>query len=357
MKQAHPRRHPIAKTARVFYLAVILFVGVTISYAADPIIIDHACTDITKIPQTAIEQAKTTLHIGYGHTSHGSQLTTGMSGLVGFANGGGLGLSLSMDILAWNNGGNDGALDLEEGANYGTGWLDHDCGYYPDWVNETREYLDDPSHSDVNVIIWSWCGQVASRTEQSMIDTYLAPMSQLEADYPDVKFIYMTGHANGTGETGNVHQRNQQIRNYCEANGKILYDFYDIECYDPDGTYFGDKFVLDSCRYDGNGDGSPWNDDANWAIEWQNSPHSEGIDWYICEAAHTQPLNANRKAYAAWWLWSRLAGWNPSAIDNCPSDIDKDLDVDGLDLAYYGGAEAEIALEDFAVKFGNVECF
>jgi hypothetical protein len=33
------------------------------------------------------------------------------------------------------------------------------------------------------------------------------------------------------------------------------------------------------------------------------------VDWYECGAAHTQPLNANRKAYAAWALFARLAGW------------------------------------------------
>jgi hypothetical protein len=263
-------------------------------------IIDHTCTDITIIPESALTQAKSMLHIGYGHTSHGSQLTTGMTGLITFANNGGLGLSHPQDIFDWNNGGINGALDLEEGDGYGSGWLDHDCGYYPAWVNETREYLDDPSHADVNVIIWSWCGQVSSRSEQEMIDTYLSPMSQLELDYPNVKFVYMTGHADGTGETGNLHLRNQQIRNYCIANNKVLYDFYDIECYDPDGSYFGDKNVNDDCSYTG----------GNWAIEWQNS-HIEGMDWYNCSAAHTQPLNANLKAYAAWLLWASLAGWAP----------------------------------------------
>ncbi len=263
-------------------------------------IIDHTCIDITAIPQAAIEQAKSDLHIGYGHTSHGSQLTTGMTGLVGFANGGGLGLSHPTDIFAWNNGGTGGALDLEEGASYGSGWLELDCGYYPSWVDETEEYLDDASHADVNVIIWSWCGQASSRTEQSMIDTYLDPMDQLEAQYPGVTFVYMTGHADGSGEMGNLHLRNQQIRDYCIANDKVLFDFYDIECYNPDGVYFGDQYVSDDCSYTG----------GNWAIEWQDS-HVEDVDWYSCTAAHTQPLNANLKAYACWWLWATLAGWDP----------------------------------------------
>ena len=76
--------------------------------AAEPIIVDHTCTDITFIPQSAIEAAKANLHIAYGHTSHGSQITTGMAGLVGFANGGGLGLALPADIFDWNNGGTGG---------------------------------------------------------------------------------------------------------------------------------------------------------------------------------------------------------------------------------------------------------
>jgi hypothetical protein len=36
-----------------------------------------------------------------------------------------------------------------------------------------------------------------------------------------------------------------------------------------------------------------------------------GVDWYDCSSAHSEPLNANMKAYAAWWLWARLAGWDP----------------------------------------------
>jgi len=293
-----------ARKLQISFMVLLLSIqsGWHSHICAQGTIIDHTCTDITQIPESAIVQAKETLHIGYGHTSHGSQLTTGMTGLIGFANNGGLGLSHPQDIFKWNNGGTDGALDLEEGDGYGTGWLDHDCGY-SGWVDETRTYLDDASHSDVNVIIWSWCGQVSGYTEQQMTDSYLLPMSQLESDYPNVTFVYMTGHAEGTGESGNLHIRNQQIRDYCITNNKVLYDFYDIECYDPDGTYFGDKNVDDDCSYTG----------GNWATEWQNS-HTVNVDWYSCTSSHSQPLNANRKAYAAWWLWSELAGWNPLLI-------------------------------------------
>jgi hypothetical protein len=288
----------------IFFSAVLILILSSV-LSAEPIIIDHQTTDITKIPQAAIEQAKANLHIAYGHTSHGSQLTTGMTGLVAFANGGGLGLSFPKDLFQWNDGGTGGALDLEEGDGYGSGWLDHDCGSYPNWVKETREYLNDKSHSDVNVVIWSWCGQASRYTEQQMIDNYLAPMSQLERDYPHITFVYMTGHADGSGETGNLHLRNQQIRTYCLANDKVLYDFYDIECYDPDGNYYGDKLVDDECNYDSDGDGTR---DANWAVAWQRT-HTKGVDWYDGSPAHTEALNGNRKAYAAWWLWARLGGW------------------------------------------------
>ena len=53
------------------------------------IIIDHHCTDISAIPLEAIMAAKANLHIAYGHTSHGSQLVSGMNGLIPYANAGG----------------------------------------------------------------------------------------------------------------------------------------------------------------------------------------------------------------------------------------------------------------------------
>lgn len=287
-----------------------------------PIVVDHNDTDITTLGQADMQLAKDTLHIVYGHTSHGSQLTTGMDGLVGFANGGGLGLSLPTDFFAWNNGGTGGALDLHDGGMGG------DVGYYPQWVNETRNYLDNPANADTNVVIWSWCGQVSWKYSSGVLDSeYLTPMNQLELDYPDVTFVYMTGHVD-IGNDANNKMANQMIRDYVTTNNKVLYDFADIERYDPDGTYF--EFVNDNCNYYEYAGGPLL---GNWATEWQNS-HVEGVDWYDCYSAHSEPLNANRKAYAAWALWTRIA--SPS----CPPDINGDTVVDSQDFTAFLNAFA-----------------
>ena len=255
----------------------------------DGLIIDHTTVKLASIPSEWISAAKGNLSIAYSHTSHGSQLTQGMSGLVSFKG----------ETYAWNKGGVNGALDLHDYA------VNGDLGN-PDrtaWASGTRTYLG--ANPQVNVIIWSWCGQLSNASEAD-ITTYLTLMDLLEYDFPEVKFVYMTGHLDGSGLTGNLHLRNEQIRDFCRKNKKILYDFADIECYDPDGTYFGDKKPNDACDYDTDGDGSR---DGNWATEWQ-STHTQGVDWFNCSAAHSQPVNANQKAYAAWWLWARLAGWN-----------------------------------------------
>lgn len=284
-------------------LFLILFLGIfglAGNSKADAIIIDHNTRKLGSIPVQWINSAKASLHIGYQHSSHGSQVTTGMAGLVAWKG----------SLYAFNNGGSTGALDLRDDDLYLYGYLTstvqaEDLGN-PDrtsWIANTRNYLN--AKPQINVIMWSWCGQVSTATEAD-INTYLSSMSQLELEFPNVKFVYMTGHVDGDDITSNLHVRNDQIRKYCRDNNKILYDFADIESYDPDGNYFGDWRLTDGCYYDRNKD---WTYEGNWAIEWQNS-HTKGVDWYDCSAEHTQPLNGNMKAYAAWWLWARLAGWN-----------------------------------------------
>ncbi len=252
-------------------------------------VVDHSSTALNVIPVSWVEKAKSDLKIAYGHTSHGSQIVTGMEGLVTFKG----------NRYAFSPDGSNGSLTLHDTPFQGASDLGN-----PDrtsWAAATRTYL--AGHPEVNVIIWSWCGQVSSATPAD-IDVYLNLMSDLEKDYPGVRFVYMTGHLDGGGLTGNLHLRNEQIRAFCRANKKVLFDFADIETYDPDGRYFGDKHPNDNCDYDSDGNGSR---DRNWATEWQNAHPGE---WYSCSSAHSQPLNANLKAYAAWYLWARLAGWS-----------------------------------------------
>ena len=93
----------------------------------------------------------------------------------------------------------------------------------------------------------------------------------------------------------------------------MLYDFADIESHDPDGVYYA--FPQDNCDYYASRTGVLL---GNWAREWQDA-HEQGVDWYECSSAHSEPLNANQKAYAAWWLFARLGGW-PGPSDEIASD-------------------------------------
>ncbi|MCK4538710.1 MAG: hypothetical protein KAV42_07940 [Candidatus Krumholzibacteria bacterium] len=253
-------------------------------------IVDHTCCDITVIPRQAIQDAIDGLVIAYGHTSHGSQLISGMDELAAF---------LGDDLYNHSMDGAGNTLELRDKVMPG----DLGAPNWTSWEDTTRTYLS--SHPDVNVIIWSWCGEVSGATEEN-INTYLFLMSGLETDYPDVSFVYMTGHLDGQPPGFTIHVRNQQIRDYCIDNDKILYDFADIESYDPDGNYYADKRAADNCDYDSNGD---TNRDANWALDWQEAHPGE---WYECWPLHTQHLNGNLKAYAAWYLWARLGGWDGS---------------------------------------------
>ena len=281
----------------VLLLAAVLGGPAAASRTA-PVIVDHTSADLRPIPASAIGAAKADLHIAYGHTSHGSQLVDGMAGLTTFA-----GAPLAPSAYAFNEGGAGGALDLDD---Y---FAEGDLGNpdFSSWATRTRAYLDRPENRGTNVVLWSWCGQVSWATGAN-IDTYLSLMSGLEHDYPAVTFVYMTGHLDGSGTDGNLNLRNNQIRAFCRANNRVLYDFADIESYDPDGNGFLARGANDNCDYDG----------GNWALQWQ-ARHVEGRDWYGCPSAHSQALNANRKAYAAWHLFARLAGWSPGGTTPTPT--------------------------------------
>jgi hypothetical protein len=164
-----------------------------------------------------------------------------------------------------------------------------DLGHNGDlaWETATRAFLQSPQSAGYNVIVWSWCGGVSDNDEAG-IDAYLGAMSALENDYPDRTFVYMTGHTDGSGQNGTLRRMNRRIRDYCVAHGKVLFDFEDIESWDPAGTYYPDI-----------------SDDCAWCTTW-----CAGHACPSCgDCAHSHCYNCYRKGKAFWWMMARVAGW------------------------------------------------
>lgn len=254
---------------------------------AQGLIIDHSCTDIAQVPATWIQTAKTQFRIGYGHTSHGSQIMTGIATLYSQ-------LGSPYDYTSSSSG-------LVVGKFLNDYWASGDLGASGDltWRDSTVEMLNMPGN-DRNVVLWSWCGGVSGNTA-SGINAYLQAMDELEQMWPGVTFIYMTGHLDGTGTSGNLNQMNELIRQFCRANNKTLFDFADIESYDPDGNEFLSRNADDGCNYTG----------GNWADAW-SAAHPGDPLCANCSCAHSKALNCNLKGRAFWWMMARLAGWTDS---------------------------------------------
>jgi hypothetical protein len=268
----------------------------TASPTPGAIIIDHRCTDLGRVPTDRIAQARTQFRIAYGHTSHGSQVVTGIQAIRG-AEGSNYYYTSASGFRA--------GVFLNDAHPSGDLGSSGDLG----WRDRTRDLLN-RSDNDRNVVLWSWCGGVSSSTE-AQINAYLNAMDQLEQQYPQVKFIYMTGHLDGTGMSGTLNQRNEQIRSFCRERRKVLFDFADIESFDPDGALdYRERLANDNCDYDSNADNRH---DRNWATDWHSAHPGTTLAQHASacgSCAHSQKLNCSLKGRAFWWMMARLAGWN-----------------------------------------------
>lgn len=239
-------------------LVSLLFPSITMGASA--IIADHTtCSKFDSIPAARFQQIRSTTKIFYGHTSHGSQIVTGLQMLRKQEPS-----KYAKPTIREADG-----IDLGDSA----------------WVTRTRTHLAD--YLNTNVVIWSWCGQLSWYTTQQ-VNQYLSQMNELEQAYPNVTFIYMTGHLDGNGPRNTLYKNNRTIRTYCRTRNKVLFDFADIESYNPNGAYF--PFNTDACE---------------WCLSWCETNTCPSC----VDCAHSHCFNCFQKGKAFWWLLARLTGW------------------------------------------------
>ncbi len=285
-------------------LLILFIAGSNTKTQAQAIIIDHSCENLSQIPDEWVDSVQENLKWHYAHTSHGSQLTTGLQRIedndatYSYARGSS---SLPSEADAFC------VFDGQEGDTY----------ISPDeyWetqsgTNKTRSVLT--NNPTLNISQWSWCTQVNSYSE-SQIQAYLDSISTLEDEYPNVTFVYMTGNAQATGSSGyNRYLNNEHIRQYCRDNNKILFDFADLDSWWFNPT--SETWEQNTYEYEGH----------TIPVE-----HSE---FNGDEAGHTTFASCEQKGRAVWWLMARVAGWDEGT--SVINEISKDPSEYQLDQNY-----------------------
>lgn len=266
---------------KAFALVLVQSVLLASPCFPEAILVDHSNTDLSLIPDSWIETVKTNIKVYYGHTSHGQQLVTGLE-MIKSAFG------KKYDVFVYSR-----SLPNVERALSVRNTSDT---YNPEDFFETVDAAI-AKDQKINVVMYGWCSQPNGGNWKILLRKYTARMNEFEKRYPNITFVYMTAHAQRRDCEGcNRHQFNEGLRKYCKDNGKVLFDFGDID------AWYGETM---------NSYISPsWCECAGKSLPVEHARFGGGSGEGPC--AHTNAESCTTKGRAAWWLLARIAGWNPS---------------------------------------------
>ena len=193
------------------------------------VVFDHRHADLGAIPGDCLAHLKDGSFVfHYAHRSHGSQIIVGADAIEADMPTYGFEASWcsvpdETDVFKmW-----DGMV--ADNLVYADQYWATDAG-----LTALRGILT--ANPSITYSMWAWSFEINEETQQS-IQEYLDVISALEVEFPNVTFVYMTGPAQGEYMAVNRFERNKQIRDFAVANGKVLYDFEDLEAW-YDGDYY-----------------------------------------------------------------------------------------------------------------------
>lgn len=275
--------------ATIYLLLVSLLMSCTgmpvvrLDVPSGPTVVDHRALG-QKVPQPYIQKAKQTIGMYYGHTSHGEQPIVGLE-MIESQNS-----SYSVNI--------DNKYFLSQNSSVSI----LDVPYVPPehfWASARgRKSLESllRANAGINLVMWAWCGQMGHYSP-TQVREYLDVMAGFEDQFPDVVFVYVTGHAQYGGLKGYTRFKNNNlIRSWVldhPDRQRVLYDFADLDTWwlDPETQ----KWEQSTYIFISGGR------TLSIPIEHQRFRGEE--------QSHTTYESCLQKGRATWWMFSVLSGW------------------------------------------------
>lgn len=269
----------------------IIFLAAVPVVFGQGLVADHEY-DFNAVTSDLIDRVKTQVKLHIARTSHGGQITGGLERLA----------ELDPRLQAtrkWK--------ELPQGP--GLCFMDGQFDLYyatPEqyWKDGgdllTRQSL--AAYPSLNVSMFVWCRELDSYSE-SDVQGYLARLTELEADFPNVVFVHVTGNAQAKGPGAVRRYRNNRlIRDFCRDNNRVLFDFADLDAWYQDEqhlyTYEGQQVPREHPRYNGD------------------------------ECGHATFESCENKARALWWLLARIVDERmPESCDANGDGLNDDRDL------------------------------